>query len=72
MAKSKDSDVRYPDITVKLVGEDGNAYNILGRVSRALRRAGVSKEEQGAYLAEATSGDYNKLLRVSMSWVNVT
>jgi hypothetical protein len=31
---------RYPDITVKLVGENGNAYNILGRCRQAMRRAG--------------------------------
>ena len=28
--------VRYPDFTVRLVGEDGNAFAILGRVRRAL------------------------------------
>ena len=36
-----DLEVRYPEVEVVLIGEDGNAYAILGRVLRALRRAGV-------------------------------
>tara|TARA_B110000503_G_scaffold14157_1_gene19312 strand:- start:333 stop:527 length:195 start_codon:yes stop_codon:yes gene_type:complete len=57
------------EIEVDLVGEDGNAYAILGRVQKALKAAGVDKEERDAYFAEATSGDYNHLLRVTMDWV---
>jgi len=57
--------------TVKLTGEDGNAFAILGRVQKALRKAGYSKEEVDDYLQEAMSGDYNNLLSVSMKWVNV-
>ena len=62
--------VKYPEIYVPLVGEDGNAYAILGRVSKALKRAGVSKEEVAEFHAEATSGDYNHLLRTVISWVS--
>jgi hypothetical protein len=29
--------------TVKLVGEDGNVFSILGRVKQALRRAGQTR-----------------------------
>lgn len=63
-------DTKYPEVNVPLVGEDGNAFAILGRVQKALRRAGVPKEELDAYFAEATSGDYDHLLRVTMEWVN--
>lgn len=59
------------DIDVELIGYDGNAFSIMGAVSKALRRAGVSKEEQDAYFSEATSGDYDNLLRVTMNWVNI-
>jgi hypothetical protein len=62
---------RYPDITVRLVGGDGNAFAILGAVKAGLRRAGVTKEEQDAFYAEATSGDYNHLLQTAMAWVEV-
>ncbi len=57
--------------TVKLIGQDGNAFAIMGRVKRALRRAGADKEYIDKYLSEATSGDYNHLLAVSMEYVDV-
>ena len=63
--------IKYPNITVKLVGRDGNAYVILGLVNEALRRAKVPAEERGNFQREATSGDYDNLLRTAMRWVNV-
>ena len=33
-AASNLSHVKYPDIEVRLVGEDGNAFAIMGRVTR--------------------------------------
>ena len=65
------SNVRYPNVTVPLVGEDGNAFAILGRVQRALRKAGVPKEEIDAFIKEAMSGDYDALLATVMRWVEV-
>jgi len=58
------------DISVNLVGEDGNAFAIMGRVSKALKKAGASSEEVKQYMDESMSGDYDNLLRVAMSWVN--
>jgi len=63
---------KYPEIEVELTGRDSNAYAILGGVTRALRLAGVSKEEQEAFCAEATSGDYDHLLQTAMRWVTIT
>jgi len=60
---------RYPDVEVALVGEDGNAFAILGRASKALRRAGVSQAEREAFMSEAMSGDYDNLLATVMRWV---
>ena len=57
--------------TVKLIGQDGNAFAIMGRVKKALRRAGADKEYVDKYLNEATSGDYDHLLVVSMEYVDV-
>tara|TARA_B110000285_G_scaffold174575_1_gene195774 strand:+ start:148 stop:381 length:234 start_codon:yes stop_codon:yes gene_type:complete len=62
---------KYPDVQVDLVGEDGNAMAIMARVSSALRRAGVSREERDAYYEQSTSGDYDNVLRVAMEWVEV-
>jgi hypothetical protein len=63
------TDPRRP--TVELSGEDGNAFSILGRVAKALRRAGYSSNEVEAFYAEAKAGDYDHLLRVCMAWVEV-
>lgn len=62
---------KYPDITVKLSGEDGNAFSILARVQQAMRRNGVPKGEIEAFHAEATSGDYDDLLQTVMRTVRV-
>lgn len=63
-------DVRYPDIEVPLIGEDGNAFAILGRVARELRRSGHGADVN-AFMADATSGDFDHLLRTIMRWVQV-
>lgn len=76
MSKSKPNEresemkVKYPEVTVTLVGEDGNAFAIMGRVSEALRRAGVSKVDRDKFMAEATAGDYDHLLRTCQQYVN--
>jgi len=57
--------------TVKLIGQDGNAFAIMGRVKKALRHAGADTEYINKYLNEATSGDYDHLLVVSMEYVDV-
>ncbi len=62
-------EVKHPEVNVKLIGEDGNAFAILGRTTRAMRLAGVPAAEIDAFRAEATSGDYNNLLQTVMRWV---
>ena len=57
--------------TVKLTGEDGNAFAIMGTVSRALRKAGLPKEHIDKYMEESTSGDYNNLLVVAHNYANI-
>ena len=55
--------------TVRLLGEDGNAYAIMGRVTSALRKAGFDNEVVKTYQKEATAGDYDTLLRVTLGYV---
>ena len=57
--------------TVKLIGHNGNAFSIMGHVKHALRRAVPDKEYIDKYLNEATSGEYDHLLVVSMEYVSV-
>jgi len=37
--------IKYPNITVQLVGEDGNAFNILGKVTKTLKRNRVIQSD---------------------------
>lgn len=63
---------KYPDIDVRLTGEDSNAFSVISRVVKALKDAGVSREEVEEFQTEAMSGDYNNLLQTCMRWVNVS
>ena len=73
-------DCKYPEVEVQLTGVNGNAYMIMAVVQKALRRAlrieglspGKIKREIQQYTDQATSGDYDHLLQVTMQWVNVT
>ncbi len=62
---------KYSDITVELVGKDGNAFNILGICRRAMKRARLPESEIEAFTQEATSSDYNHLLITCTEWFNV-
>lgn len=64
--------VAFPEIHVKLVGTDGNAFSVMGKVVSALRKGGVPKERIDQYMNDAMSGDYNHLLAVSMQTVAVS
>ncbi|MDP9335524.1 MAG: hypothetical protein M3Q30_19770 [Actinomycetota bacterium] len=59
---------RQTGIALKLIGTDGNAFSVLGKAQRALRRAGV---DPAPFMAEATAGDYDHLLGVVMQWFDV-
>lgn len=63
--------MKYPNVEVELIGNDGNAFYILGKTMKALRKAGVAENRIKEYQAEATSGSYDNLLQVTMEWVNV-
>ena len=62
----------YPEVEVELVGHDGNAFAILGAVSKALKRANIPKDKIDECMKEMTSGDYDHLLQTAMKWVNVS
>lgn len=54
----------------KLIGEDGNAFAILSRVSQTLKKAD-QPEKAKEFLTEATQGDYNHLLVTATKYVDV-
>lgn len=62
---------KYPGIKVRLTGQDGNAFAVLGRIVNAMRENEVSEEEINAFRKEATSSDYDHLLITAMRYVNI-
>jgi hypothetical protein len=57
--------------TVKLIGQDGNAFFILGKISDALREAGADPKYIQKYFKESTAGDYNNLLQTARKFANI-
>lgn len=49
-------------INFNLIGQDGNAFVLLGGWRRQARREGWSNEDINKVVNKATSGDYNNLL----------
>ena len=63
--------IKHPDISVQLTGQDGNVFNLMGIVSRALRTNGFGNEVDD-FVSEVTScKSYHEALAVMMSWVDV-
>lgn len=65
------SEPKYPNVKVKLVGNDGNAFAILGNVRNAMRKHKVPAEDIKLFMEEAMSGDYDNLLATCVKWVDV-
>jgi len=59
------------DVTVKLVGEDGNVFNLIGIVKRALRKAGYKEEAEQMQEDVTACGSYDEALMVFMDYVEV-
>ena len=64
--------VKYPDITVELVGHDGNAFGIIGRCIKAARKFGVPENQISEFEEEAMGGDYDHLLITAMKWFDIS
>lgn len=66
------SEVKKPktEVVVNLSDCDGNAFFIMGRVAKALKRGGHEDLVESFY-KEATSGDYDHVLRTCMDYVVV-
>ncbi len=54
-----------------MVGQDGNAFAVIGRATKALSQAGASASEVAEFQKQAMSGDYNNVLLTVMEWVDV-
>ena len=63
--------VPITNVKVRLVGEDGNAFSILGRCRAAMRKAGYPQGFIDTFVTEATAGNYDDLLATVMRYVVV-
>jgi len=57
---------------LRLIGEDGNAFNLLGLARRAALAAGWPKERWEKVRDRATAGNYDHLLAVLMEEFDVS
>ena len=71
MDKEKNMEVKYPDVTVKLTGTDGNVFAIVGKVKNAIwKKHGM--EASDAFRKEAfEQGSYDEVLQLCMRTVEV-
>src|SRR5690242_4591742 len=63
--------VKYEDVTVKLVGEDGNAFNLIGLVNRGIRDAHGADAAKEFTDAAMGSESYDALLSLIQETVHV-
>lgn len=61
-----------PKPEIGLLGEDGNAFAILGAARKAMRRAGWTDAEIAEYTVEATAGGYDHLMQTTMAYCEVS
>jgi len=58
------------DIKVRLVGEDGNAFSIIGRVRSALHRGGRADLVE-PFTRKAMAGNYDNVIQTCLRYVDV-
>lgn len=51
-------------VVLDIAGQDGNAFFLLGKMKDIGRQVGKTKEELSALSEDATSGDYEHLVKV--------
>jgi hypothetical protein len=59
---------KFPSVKVRLSGQDGNAFAIIGRCREAAKHAKVPAEDIAAFTKEAMSGDYEHVLATCLDY----
>lgn len=57
---------------VKLTGQDGNVFNLLGICTKALKRAGQSEEAKELTKKVFSSGSYHEALSIMQEYCEVS
>ncbi len=55
----------------KLIGEDGNIFNLMARASRTLRENDLSEEAAEMHERITSSGNYDEALCIIGEYVNI-
>ena len=55
----------------KLIGEDGNVFNLIGKASKVLKKEGMSKESLEMSEKCFRAENYDHVLRIIMEYVNI-
>jgi hypothetical protein len=55
----------------KLIGEDGNIFNLMGIASRTLKKAGLTEQAEEMIERIKNSGSYHEALGIIMEYVEV-
>lgn len=63
---------KFPNVAVQLTGTDGNAFALVGKVTKALKRAGEPDAAKACQDEAFAAGSYDELLVVLMSYVDVS
>lgn len=70
-AATKKKTTKTTKPTVKLIGKNGNAFNILGLCQEAAKKSGMTASRVKRIMSEMMSGDYNNLLAVAGKYFKV-
>lgn len=63
--------VKYPDVTVKLIGTDGNAFAVMTKVRRGIVAKHGSRAGNKWFDQAMDLGSYDQLLQFVIQTVNV-
>lgn len=55
----------------KLIGTDGNVFALMGKVSSALKKAGMLEQTKECASRIMNSGSYDEALQIMMEYVEV-
>jgi len=55
----------------RLIGEDGNVFNIIGRVSKALKKAGYEEQAKEFIEKAFNSESYDAVLALAQNYVDI-
>lgn len=63
--------IKYPEVKVKLLGNDGNAFAILSACKYQAMKEGLNQKHIKEFMDEAVAKDYDHLLQTCMKYFEI-